>query len=274
MWQSDPRTGSRPYGRDPLSLDSAGTPIGLATTQCGRREQGIPAAVQTYCDACGETLLEGWGRRRNEWQLLLGVQREILPRLSGEVTHVRIKHSNLTLTDQVGVGCDRFNGAQDLQTCVDGNFNYTNQSYDFYNLQVPADARLPGGGGYRVRGVSNPKPTVPTGQPSAVTLAEELEYLERFRHQLHLARAVGRSPRQRRHEHRPRGSRPVLQRVRGSPLGGSQFRVPNVKSREGNTPACRPKTRFDTTVRGSAAYEIPRIEYPEHRLSSAGPARS
>ena len=81
VWQSDPRTGSVRYGRDPLSLDSAGTPIGLATTQCGRREQGIPAAVQTYCDACGETLLEGWGRRRNEWQLLLGVQREILPRL-------------------------------------------------------------------------------------------------------------------------------------------------------------------------------------------------
>jgi hypothetical protein len=92
------------------------------------------------------------------------------------VTYVRIKHSNLTLTDQVGVGCDRFNGAADLQTCVDGNFNYTNQSYDFYNLQVPADSRLPGGGGYRVRGVSNPKPTVPTGQPSAVTIADELEY--------------------------------------------------------------------------------------------------
>jgi hypothetical protein len=39
------------YGRDPLSLDSAGTPIGLTTTQCGRNEQGIPADVQAYCDA-------------------------------------------------------------------------------------------------------------------------------------------------------------------------------------------------------------------------------
>ena len=37
------------YGRDPLSLDAAGTPIGLATTQCGRKEQGIPADVQAYC---------------------------------------------------------------------------------------------------------------------------------------------------------------------------------------------------------------------------------
>ncbi len=37
---------ARNYGRDPLSLDEAGTPIGLQTTQCGRREAGIPAAVQ------------------------------------------------------------------------------------------------------------------------------------------------------------------------------------------------------------------------------------
>jgi hypothetical protein len=81
----NPTLGQDPvrYGRDPLSLDAAGTPIGLATTQCGRREQGIPAAVQTYCDAYGETLLEGWGRRRNEWQLLLGVQRELLPACQG-----------------------------------------------------------------------------------------------------------------------------------------------------------------------------------------------
>ena len=30
------------YGRDPLSLDAAGTPIGLATTQCGRTRSGHP----------------------------------------------------------------------------------------------------------------------------------------------------------------------------------------------------------------------------------------
>ena len=47
------------YGRDPLSLDASGIPIGLATTQCGRREQGIPADVQAYCAQYGDTLLEG-----------------------------------------------------------------------------------------------------------------------------------------------------------------------------------------------------------------------
>jgi len=31
------------FGADPLSLDEAGTPIGLTTTQCGRSEAGHPA---------------------------------------------------------------------------------------------------------------------------------------------------------------------------------------------------------------------------------------
>ena len=80
------------YGRDPLSLDASGTPVGLATTQCGRKEQGIPAAVQAYCGVYGDTLLEGWGKRRSEWQFGLGIQHEILPRLSVEVTYNRRKY--------------------------------------------------------------------------------------------------------------------------------------------------------------------------------------
>ena len=105
------------YGRDPLSLDDSGVPIGLATTQCGRREAGIPAAVQAYCDVYGDSLLEGWGKRRSEWQFGIGIQHELLPRFSAEVTYNRRDYSNLTVTDQIGLGCDRFNGAQDLQAC-------------------------------------------------------------------------------------------------------------------------------------------------------------
>jgi hypothetical protein len=70
------------YGQDPFALDARGLAVGLATTQCGRTEQGIPAAVQAYCATYGETLLEGWGKRQGEWQLGIGVQHEILPRLS------------------------------------------------------------------------------------------------------------------------------------------------------------------------------------------------
>ena len=164
------------YGRDPLSLDAAGTPIGLATTQCGRREQGIPAEVQAYCAQYGDTLLEGSGKRRAEWQFGLGVQHEILPRVSAEVTYNRRKYTNLTVSDQLGVGCDRYNGAQDLQTCLNGVANYTSGQYDFFSVVAPANPGLPGGGGYTVRGIANQKTTFPTGQPSAVTIMNELEY--------------------------------------------------------------------------------------------------
>ena len=53
------------YGQDPFALDARrGLAVGLATTQCGRTEQGIPAAVQAYCAAYGETLLNGWASAR------------------------------------------------------------------------------------------------------------------------------------------------------------------------------------------------------------------
>jgi hypothetical protein len=238
------------YGRDPLSLDAAGTPIGLATTQCGRREQGIPAAVQAYCDVYGDTLLDGWGKRRNEWQFGIGIQHEILPRLSAEVTYNRTKHFNLTATDQLGVGCDRFNGPEDTRTCQDGNLNYTSLDHDFFTFQVPADPRLPGGGGYLVRGLVNPKTTLPTGLPSAVTIVEDLEYTWSGVDTNFVWRAPGGL--------RLNGGTSTGRAVRDECY--TSFNAPNVKSRDGNVPACNPHTRFDTTVRGSAAYTVPKID--------------
>ena len=138
------------YGRDPLSLGAAGTPIGLTSTQCGRREEGIPADVQAYCAQYGDTLLEGSGKRRAEWQFGLGVQHEILPRLSAEVTYNRRKYSNLTVSDQLGVGCDRYNSAVDLQTCLDAQRNYQSDTFDFFHVVAPSNPGLPGGGGYTV----------------------------------------------------------------------------------------------------------------------------
>src|SRR5205814_7106185 len=61
------------FGKDP------GT-VGLTTIQCGRTDAGISALAQAYCNQYGENVLNGWGERRGEWQLDVGVQREILPR--------------------------------------------------------------------------------------------------------------------------------------------------------------------------------------------------
>jgi hypothetical protein len=238
------------YGRDPLSLDAAGTPLGLATTQCGRKEQGIPAAVQAYCAQYGDTLLEGSGKRRAEWQFGLGIQHEILPRLSAEVTYNRRNYSNLTVTDQLGVGCDRYNGAQDLQTCLNGVANYTSAQYDFFTVLAPSNPGLPGGGGYTVRGVANPKTTFPTGQPSAVIIMNELAYSwagvdTNF---------VWRGP----HGIRLNGGTTTGRAVRNQ--CGTELDAPNVKARDGNSPACNPYQRFDTSVRGTAAYTIPKVD--------------
>jgi hypothetical protein len=247
------------YGRDPLSLDAAGTPIGLATTQCGRKEQGIPAEVQAYCGIYGNTLLDGMGKRRAEWQFGIGIQHELLPRLSVEVTYNRRKYLNLTVTDQLGVGCDRYNGAQDLQTCLNGVANYTSGQYDFFKVVAPADPGLPGGGGYTVRGVANPKASFPAGRPSAVTIMNELEYSWNGVD----TNFVWRAP----HGIRLNGGTSTGRAVRDQCLGSittttstSELDQPNVKARDGNSPACNPYQRFETNVRGTASYTIPKAD--------------
>ena len=192
-------------------LDRAGNPIGLDTVQCGRTESGVFPQVQAYCATSGDNLISGWGKRRYEWQIGIGVQHEILPRLSGEVTYNRRLYRNLTVQDQLGLGCDRFNGATDHDTCVDAMLAYSSPTYDFYTVKAPTDPRLPGGGGYTDHRQRRPAGGDTTGLPQRNhsdrvqrgDLRSEPELLlARHRHQLRLARAVG-SPRQRRHPERP-----------------------------------------------------------------------
>src|SRR5690606_14498317 len=109
----------------------------------------------------------GWNRRQHEWQFGLGIQHEILPRLSGEVTYNRRMYGNLTASDQLNIGCDRFNGAEDMRACQEAALDYRSRSYDFYSVVAPADPRLPGGGGYRVLGLDVPRPGAPANQPTA-----------------------------------------------------------------------------------------------------------
>jgi hypothetical protein len=247
------------YGRDPLSLDASGIPIGLATTQCGRREQGIPAAVQAYCAQYGGSLLSGAGKRRSEWQFGIGIQHEFLPRLSGEVTYNRRKYMNLTATDQLGVGCDRYN-AQDLQTCLNAQMNYQSDTFDFFRVVAPSNPGLPGGGGYTVRGVANPKPTFPTNAPSAVTIMDELQYTWNGVDTNLVWRGPG--------GFRINGGTSTGRAVRdqcGTELNGPTYLVgttltQSVKARDGNRPACNPYQRWETNVRGTASYTIPKAD--------------
>ena len=239
------------YGRDPLSLDDAGTPIGLATTQCGRREGGIPADVKAYCDVYGESLLDGSGKRRSEWQFSLGIQHELLPRFSAEVTYNRRSYSNLTVTDTLGIGCDRFNGTQDMRACQDGFLNFTATNYGFFSALAPSNPLLPGGGGYVIRGLSNQNATLPTGRPSAVTIMDELAYTSNFVDTNFVWRGTD--------KWHLRGLR-----INGGTTTGRAVRDqcytmldgPDVKQHDGTTPSCNPYTRWETSVRGTASYTI------------------
>jgi len=243
------------YGRDPLSLDASGNSIGLTTTQCGRREEGIPADVQAYCDIYGDTLLDGWGKRRSEWQYSLGIQHELLPRFSAEFTYNRRNYSNLTVSDQLGIGCDRFNGAQELSACQDGYQNFSSPNYGFFSVTAPSHPDLPGGGGYVIRGLANPNATLPVGRPSAVTIMDRLSYSSNFFDTNFVWRGTNRW-------HlggfRVNGGTTTGRAVRDQ--CSSMLDGPDVQQHDGVTPSCNPYTRWETNVRGTGTYTIPKID--------------
>lgn len=238
------------YGRDPYSLDESGQLIGLATTYCGSTELAIPADVQAYCAAYGENLLDGWGKRRSEWQFGLGIQHELLPRLSAEVTYNRRSFANLQETDTLGIGCDRFLGDQALEACNEQYLNYTNPDYGFFSVTAPTHPDLPGGGGYTIRGNANPNATLPAGRPNAVTIVKSREYVYNGVDTNFVWRAPGGL--------RVNGGTSTGRSVRD--LCRDETDNPNVRQNDGSTPECNPHRRWDTNVRGSAAYTIPKID--------------
>jgi carboxypeptidase family protein len=248
------------YGKDPASLDAVGQPVGLDTVQCGRTESGIFRPVQSYCNAYGDSLVSGWGKRQYEWQLGIGIQHEILPRLSGEVTYNKRLYRNLQSTDQLGLGCDRFNGAVDHDACVDNLLNYSSPTYDFYTVKAPTDPRLPGGGGYTITGLNDQRINIPGtclsgGVPTvcrAVTIDPNLNYSWQGVDTNFVWRG-------------PKGIR-----INGGTSTGRTSRdrcaalvdAPNVRGRESNPyeAGCRAHTIWESRINGTAAYNIPVVD--------------
>ena len=73
--------------------------------------------------------LKGWGVRENDWQWGITVQQELMARLSVEVGYARRWFKGVTVTDDL---------------------NRTPDEYNSYTVIAPSDARLAGGGGYPI----------------------------------------------------------------------------------------------------------------------------
>jgi len=256
------------YGRDPLSLDASGVPVGLAETQCGRTEQGIPAAVQAYCQAYGESLLEGWGRRQSTWQFGLGVQHEVLPRLSAEFTYNRRSYSNLQVRDTLGIGCDRFDDGQastafvDLTACQQGYLDFSSPSFNFYSAVAPADSRLPNGGNYRVVGLSAASATLPVGAPRAITYLDALDYTYHSFDTNFVWRAPG-GVRLNGGTSTGRTKRDTcFAEVDGPNVRGrlSSNDASNIAADADYVPTCSAFAPWQTRVNGTASYTIPKVD--------------
>jgi hypothetical protein len=246
-----PSTAFATFGRPPTAAQ-----LFTANSFCGRTENSSQLH-RDYCAASGQNLMSGSGVRRSEWQFGLGVQHEIMSRLSGEVTYNRRNYRNLTDSDTVGLNCDYFLGA-DADTCYDNLMNFVAPHHDFYSVRVPTDSRLPNGGGYVIKGLANQKNlgALP-GAGNVTTIQNVLEYtwagvdtnfVFRGRGGLRISggTSTGRSLRN-------------TCRVDGD-LGG--LGVNAYKGREGNLygGGCDIYNPLQTNVRASGSYTIPWVD--------------
>jgi hypothetical protein len=80
----------------------------------------------------------GWGSRGYDWEFSTGVQRQILPRVSAEVSYFRRIFGNFLVTDNLAVPASGYNS---------------------FSITAPTNPLLPGGGGYTVGGLYNVNPS-------------------------------------------------------------------------------------------------------------------
>ena len=242
------------FGTDPRTNGQ-----GFTNTQCGRDESDFAGAVNpavlAYCNGTGngapdgpQNVVTGWNKREYDWQFGLGIQHEVLPRVSVEVTYNRRWYGNFQLNDNISLGCNLD------QACLQNNLGFVNPTYDYYSVTVPVDPNLPGGGGDTIVGLTNLDPAF-NGLPNltATTISGNQS---RYWH------GVDTNV-----NYRMRGGF----RLQGGTSTGRQVtddcenRVDDPSRSAGFFPAvlqqgCHLVQPFQTNVRGSASYVVPKVD--------------
>jgi hypothetical protein len=173
--------------------------------------------------------LNGWGKRNYNWEFSAGVQHELMPRVSADVSYFRRAFGNFVITDNLA-----------LQA----------KDYDPFTVTAPIDPRLPGGGGYVVSGLYDLQPAK-FGVPAQnfVTLSskygEQSDYWQGVDLTIN-GRSVG-----------------GLTFQGGLSTGRRIADECDIRKKLGNNPSllyCHVTEAFLTQVKGLASYTIPRVD--------------
>jgi hypothetical protein len=118
---------------------------------------------QTRTTTYDPEVLRGWGVRPFNWEFSLGVQQEIVSRVSANVAYYRRWYGNFAVTDNLAV---------------------QSSDYDPYSIAIPANPQLPGGGGGTLGGLFDVNPSR-VGQinnlfTAASNYGEQTEYWHGF----------------------------------------------------------------------------------------------
>ena len=184
--------------------------------------------VSTGLTQVNPDTLHGWGVRENDWQWGLTVQQEILPRLSVDVSYNRRWWHGFTVTD---------------------NLMRDPSQYDSWTINAPVDDRLPEGGGYPITLY------VPTSAAAAIAAQNRITFETDF------------GPERTNYWHGVDVN--VNARLRNGLIvqaGTSTGRevedtcATRVKIDSPDPRGCHDVEPFQTTLRGLAAYTIPKID--------------